>query len=137
MPRKVLSLLSSLLILALTAGAAEYSIRGTTDKDVAIYKPGEKMVFTLTVLDNGNPVAGRKLKWTRTGDDGKTEKGEGVADEKGLTVTTSMDKPGFVRIQASAFGDDGKELQGFIGGWGGNKNGNIFFDGGAIQGSGG
>ncbi|OGV36424.1 MAG: hypothetical protein A2X48_03460 [Lentisphaerae bacterium GWF2_49_21] len=130
MSRKALCLLSCLL-LALTAGAAEYSIRGTTDKDVAIYKPGEKMVFTLRVLDNGSPVAGKTVKWTRTGDDGKTEKGEGVVDEKGLTVTTSTDKPGFVRILAHAFGEDGKNLQGFVGGWGDNKNGNIFFDGGA------
>ena len=131
MSKRILSLLSCLLFITLAAGAAEYAVRGTTDKDVAIYKPGEKMVFTLSVLENGTPVAGKTLKWTRTGDDGKTEKGEGVVDEKGLQVTTSMDKPGFVRIQANAFGEDGKNLQGFVGGWGANKNGNIFFDGGA------
>ncbi|OGV59972.1 MAG: hypothetical protein A2X45_16700 [Lentisphaerae bacterium GWF2_50_93] len=130
MSKRILCLLSCLL-LTLTLSAAEYSIRGKTDKDVAIYKPGEKMVFTLLVLENETPVAGKTVKWTRTGDDGKTEKGEGVADEKGLTITTSTDKPGFVRIQASAFGEDGKNLQGFVGGWGANKNGNIFFDGGA------
>ncbi len=131
MSRRMWSLLSGLFLFALTASAAEYSIRGTTDKDVAIYKPGEKMVFTLKILDGETPVAGKTLKWTRTGDDGKTEKGEGVADEKGLQITTSIDKPGFVRILAYAFGEDGKNLQGFIGGWGANKNGNIFFDGGA------
>jgi len=111
--------------------AGEFSIRGTTDKQVAIYKPGEKMEFTLRVLDGETAVAGKTLKWTRTGDDGKSEKGEGVASEAGLKITTSLDAPGFVRIQAQAFGEDGKNLQGFVGGWGANKNGTIFFDGGA------
>lgn len=120
-----------LMVICLPAVAGEYAIRGTTDKDVAIYQPGEKMEFTLMVLEDDKPVAGKKVKWTRTGDDGKKESGEGVADENGLKVTTSMDKPGFVRLQAAAFGDDGKKLQGFIGGWQKEKTGDIFFDGGA------
>ncbi len=120
-----------LCLLPCLAWAADFSIRGTTDKPVAIYKAGEKMEFTLRVLDGEAAIAGTTVKWTRSGDDGKTDKGEGVATEAGLKITTSLDKPGFVRIQAHAFGPDGKNLQGFTGGWGGNKNGNIFFDGGA------
>ncbi len=120
-----------LMLASISAVAGEYAIRGTTDKDVAIYKPGEKMEFTFRVFDGETAIAGKTLEWTRTGDDGKTDKGKGVADEKGLKVTTSLDKPGFVRFQVSAFGDDGKKLQGFAGGWGSNKNGDIFFDGGA------
>lgn len=118
-------------LLPCTLLAGEFSVRGTTDKQVAIYKPGEKMEFSLRVFDGETSVAGKTLKWTRTGDDGKTEKGEGVASETGLKITTSLDKPGFVRILAQAYGEDGKNLQGFVGGWGANKNGNIFFDGGA------
>jgi len=120
-----------LCLLPFSLLAGEFAIHGATDKQVAIYKPGEKMEFTLRVLDGATAVAGKTLKWTRTGDDGKTEKGEGVAAETGLKISTSMDKPGFVRIQAQAFGEDGKKLQGFVGGWGANKNGDIFFDGGA------
>lgn len=124
-----LSLLT--VLAALAATAADYSIRGTTDKDVAIYKAGEKMEFTFRVFDGETPIAGKKLQWTRTGDDGKTEKGEAVAGCEGVVVTTSMDKPGFVRYEVKAFGEDGKNLQGYVGGWGANKSGNIFFDGGA------
>jgi len=119
-------LLSAPLILA-----GDYSIRGTTDKPVAIYQPGEKMEFTFRVFEAATPVAGTKLKWERTGDDGKREQGEGVADEQGLKVTTALDQPGFVRLQVHAFGPDGQSLQGYVGGWGTNKNGDIFFDGGA------
>lgn len=125
------SMFALLCLCSAVAFGGEYSIRGTTDKPVAIYKPGETMTFTLKVLDGDKPVSGMTLKWTRTGDDGKKETGEGKADENGLKVTTTLDKPGFVRIQASAIGEDGKKLQGFIGGWGANKTGDIFFDGGA------
>lgn len=131
MLRRMWSLSVCLLFVASTARAAEYSIRGTTDKQVAIYKPGEKMEFTFRVVDGEAAIAGKTLKWTRTGDDGKTEKGEGVVDENGLKVTTSTDKPGFVRFLVTACGDDGKPLQGYAGGWGDNKSGDIFFDGGA------
>jgi len=120
-----------LLLLSGAAGCAELSIRGTTDKEVAIYKPGERIEFTLRVLDGELPVAGKTLKWTRTGDDGKTDQGEGIANADGLKVTTALDRPGFVRLLVYAFAEDGKNLQGFIGGWAANKNGNIFFDGGA------
>lgn len=120
-----------LLLTTLALHAAEYSIHGTTDKEVAIYKPGESMEFTFRVLDGDTAIAGKMLKWTRTGDDGKTEKGEGVAGEDGLKVTTSMDSPGFVRILVHAFEEDGNNVEGFIGGWGANKHGKIFFDGGA------
>ncbi len=131
MVRTCQCLLAGLLLLTLAASAGEFSIRGTTDKPVAIYKPSEPIEFTLRVLDGENPVNGITLKWTRTGDDGKTATGEGKSDAAGLKVTTTLDKPGFVRLQASAYGEDGKKLQGFAGGWGANKQGDIFFDGGA------
>jgi len=131
MLKRTSALLPGLLLLAPAAPAAEYAIHGKTDKDVAIYKPGEKMEFTLRVLEDGKPVGGKKLAWTRTGDDGKTEHGEGVADESGLKVIASTDKPGFVRIQARAFDEAGRPLRGFVGGWGADKTGHIFFDGGA------
>ncbi len=79
MPTKPHLLACCLLLAGCPATSAELSLRGTTDKEVAIYKPGEKIEFTLRVLDGETPVAGTKLKWTRTGDDGRTDKGEGVA----------------------------------------------------------
>ncbi len=131
MSRRMWSIQLCLLLISCSVWSSEFSIHGVTDKQVAIYKPGEKMEFTLCVLDGATPVAGKKITWTRTGDDGKSDKGEGIATEAGLKITTSLDTPGFVRIQAQAFGEDGKRLQGFVGGWGAKKEGEIFFDGGA------
>lgn len=133
MLRRFLVLPLYLCFLICTLRAGESSIRGTTDKPVAIYKINEKMEFTLRVLDGEKSVAGKTLKWTRTGDDGHTEKGEGVTTDVGLKIITSLNKPGFVRIEAKAFGEDGKSLEGFVGGWGANKSGKIFFDGGACM----
>lgn len=111
--------------------AGEFSLRGRTDKEVAVYAPGEPMVFTFQVLEDGQPVAGKKLVWTRSGDDGLTESGEGVAGLEGLRVTTRLDQPGFVRIKVLAFNRDGSKVEGLVGGWGPPKTGQIFFEGGA------
>ena len=127
------------LVLLLTAAAAysgetpkpEYAIHGATDKAVAIYQPNEEMVFTFKVLEDGKPVAGKKIKWSRNGDDGVNESGEAVSTVEGVQVTTKTAKPGFVRLWVEAFGEDGKKLQGYRGGWEANKYGDIFFEGGA------
>ena len=50
-------------LLAAVLLAANYSFYGETDKNPLEYQPGEEMVFTLNVLENGKPVAGKKIKW--------------------------------------------------------------------------
>ena len=46
------------------APTPEYAIHGVTDKEVAIYQPGEAMTFTLRVLEDGKPVATVKANST-------------------------------------------------------------------------
>ncbi|SDU24469.1 Cephalosporin-C deacetylase [Verrucomicrobium sp. GAS474] len=122
-------LLSALLLFpSLALWAGELTLIGTTDKEQAFYDPGEKMVFTIRLADGAAPdaklVAGKKLKWTRTGDDAKTETGEMVSSEtEPLVITTSIDKPGFVRIEVAALDEGGKPLV--------NSKGSVRFDGGA------
>lgn len=114
------------LSFAVTAGwAGELTLSGKTDKEIALYQPGEPMVFQVQLLEDGKPVGDRRLRWTRTGDDGKTEKGETVASATApLVITTSTDQPGFVRVQVEAVDDAGKPLLG-------GKQIPIRFDGGA------
>ena len=92
-------------------GAAQFSITGTTDKNPVAYSPNETMEFTLT------PHGGEVIRWERTGDDGKVEKGEAKADAP-VVVKTSLDRPGFVRLVARLFDNSGKELARFDGGAG-------------------
>ncbi len=112
---------ASVLVFADNAGLRLWGSQG---KSCPLYKPEEKMTFKVKLLKGNSPVTGTLLKWTRTGDDGITETGQGTSSEKGLEITTSMDKPGFVRIYVTAYDKSGNVIKG--------KNGKpIFFDGGA------
>ncbi len=86
-------------------------IVGVTDKDPISYRAGEEMVFTLKAQ------GGSKVRWERTGDDGKAEKGEASAAAP-VVVRTSLDRPGFVRVVALLLDESGKTLARFDGGAG-------------------
>ena len=124
---------------ALCAGAAKSDkpwIKGVTDKSPIEYKAGEKMTFTLT-LEKANALPkGLDIVWTRTSDDGKKETGKAPADaSKPLVLTSTLDRPGFVRIYAIVSNPDGTP-------WSpsgetlkkdrsGGYPGGVYFDGGA------
>lgn len=115
------------LLLAAVSFGQDYSLFGKLDKKWPIFKAGEKMVFTVTLLDNGKPVAGKKMIWKRTGDDGITKKGKVISAKDGVKIAVSTDKPGFVRLYVTAYDDNGKRLTGMYR----KKQRQIFFDGGA------
>ena len=98
-----------------------------TDKDPLDYKVGEVMTFTLTVQEASALPPGTKVRWTRTGDDGNKQDGEADANSP-IIVKTSLDRPGFVRVYAEAYGADGKPIK--VANDKGQKT-NVFFDGGA------
>ncbi|MDF3131093.1 acetylxylan esterase [Kiritimatiellaeota bacterium B1221] len=111
--------------------ADDFFLAGRTDKDVAIYEPGEAITFQMQVLEDGQPVAGKKISWSLSFDGGKNKVGEEIAGEDGLTLVTEMDAPGFVRLEAKAFDEEGNPLQGTINEWGREKQGAVHFEGGA------
>jgi len=89
----------------------EAQLIGTTDKARAIdYEIGETMTFTLTLKKaKPFPKGAYFVKWTRTGDDGKTDSGkEELSAENPLVVKTSIDRPGFVRLLAEVVDANGK-----------------------------
>ena len=85
-------------------------IKGTTDKDPITYKPGEKMVFTLSFegVEGAVPEGEYFLDWKRSGDDGLVETGKLAVTGAPFTYETKIDKPGFVRIQAYVVDKAGK-----------------------------
>ncbi len=124
LPTPLIGILS-LALAGSMACAGEWTISGTTEKEVPLFQPGEAMVFKVQLMEDGKPAGGKKLRWTRTGDDGKTESGEAMAvSTEPLVITTATDKPGFVRIQVEALDEAGKPLVG-------NKQVPVRFDGGA------
>ena len=102
---------------------------GTTDKNPLSYAPGETMTFTITTeLGGQKPTLDYFLDWSRSGDDGKTEKGRAKVTGEPLIIKTSIDKPGFVRIIAKLVDKNGKTLY-TKGLW--NNQTAITFEGGA------
>ena len=93
------------------SGAMDFAwIKGTTDKDPITYKPGEKMVFTLSFegVEGAIPEGEYFLDWKRSGDDGLVDDGKIPVTGKPFIYETKIDKPGFVRIQANVVDKDGK-----------------------------
>ena len=78
------------------------------------YKTGEEMKFTFSANKlTKAPVEGKIfLKWKRSGDDGKVEQGRTeIPAGQAVTLVTSIDKPGFVRIEASLEDEAGHDLK--------------------------
>ena len=99
---------------ALAAGPFDKAVlHGETDKARAIdYAPGEEMTFTFTLQGAAAFGEGEYfVQWSRTGDDGKTDKGKVDAAKLPLVVKTKLDQPGFVRIQASLVDKKGTEYK--------------------------
>lgn len=97
---------------------------GETDKPAVSYAPGEKMVFAVRAMQDGQPVEGTRLSWVRSGDDGRSETGEAISSVQPLLITTSLTKPGFVRILVTALDEKGAPLLD-------DQKQSIVFDGGA------
>jgi uncharacterized GH25 family protein len=96
-----------------------------TDKEPVSYQPGEAMTFKVQLVEDGKPLAGKTLKWVRTGDDGQTVKGEAVSSEaQPVEIATATDKPGFVRLEISVYQADGTPLKD-------DKDKPVKFEGGA------
>ena len=111
MTAKLVVMAVSASALAAFGGALDFAwIKGTTDKDPITYKPGEKMVFTLSLEDvEGTIPAGEYfLSWKRSGDDGLVETGKVSVTGKPFVYATKLGKPGFVRLQAEVVDKAGK-----------------------------
>lgn len=108
--------LSTACILVLSAcliAAEDLTFSCTTDKPAIAYQPNERMVFSIQLLAAGKPVAGRRLAWTRRGDDQKKENGEAVSsDSAPLVIETACDRPGFVHVVVRVLAADGKPEKG-------------------------
>lgn len=121
----IVSWASALALVSVTLGET-LTFKGETDKNPLAYKVGEKMTFTVSLVDRdakNAPVKGRKLVWKFSGDDGASSKGEATSDEP-LVLSTSISKPGFVRLTVNVLDEKGKSLKGktekFDGGAGAN-----------------
>ena len=77
-------------------------LKGTTDKDPLTYRPGEEMTFTIMPMDLDGKVPDGEyfLAWRRSDDYGNFVDGKVPFDGKPFIYKTTLDKPGFVRLEA-------------------------------------
>ena len=120
-------------------------LKGVTDKDPVSYSAGEKITFTLTPmgLDGEIPSGEYFLDWKRTDDFGATENGRVPLSKEPFIYKTSLDRPGFVRLEAYVVDKAGKRYaKKYLGDTSTpegrramnefeRKKHNVFFDGGA------
>ena len=87
-------------------------IKGTTDKDPLTYRAGEEIAITLTPMDiDGEVPAGEyALELTRSDDYGNFKTWTEPFTGAPHVYRTSLDKPGFVRLEAYVLGPDGKRV---------------------------
>lgn len=100
---------TAVLPLALCCGAADWDgayIAGDTAEGKLFYAAGETMTFRLRVGGIAAlPEGDWQLKWRRTGDDGAVASGTApVSLSAPCEITTSLNRPGFVRLEASVVG---------------------------------
>ena len=85
-------------------------LKGTTDKDPLSYAPGEEIVFTVEPvgIEGELPEGEYTLEWTRSDDFGARETGRIPFAPTSFVYRTSLDRPGFVRLEAYVLGPDGQ-----------------------------
>lgn len=75
-------------------------VTGTANRKDAVYRPGEEMMFSFQILNDGKPESG-KLRIIRASDDGRKETFEReVKAEAPCVVRASLNQPGFVMVKA-------------------------------------
>ena len=88
-------------------------LKGVTDKDPVSYRAGEKITLAVMpmALDGEIPSGEYFLDWKRTDDFGATENGRVPLSKEPFIYTTSLDRPGFVRLEAYVVDKNGKRYQ--------------------------
>lgn len=106
----------STILAAKKAKADEaYKIKVLADHKDGLYKSGEKINFSISFYKGDKAVAEKKLSYTITRGGNSNIKGVLTSKKSPLTVSTSLDKPGFVLCYVYYKAENGK----YIRAWGG------------------
>jgi len=91
-----------LISVGVAAAQANSWIKAETDRPGAIYKPGEKVVFRVSLAPNA-PVNATELSWTLTLD-GAKRLAQGIVSLKSgpVTVEGTLDRPGVLQFKATS-----------------------------------
>ena len=103
--------LASVLAVSALSAQASVCLVGKTDKAPLSYKCGEKIVFSLKLVNGRELPEGSRMRWRLSSDAGEHRDGnESLPIDEPFKVETTMEKPGFVRLEAVVIGEDGKDV---------------------------
>ena len=92
--------------------APKYFI-GSTDKDALSYNVGDEIVFNVTLVEEGKTLSVPNFKYTRRGDDGRTDEGIAPGTSGIFEYRTSIDRAGYVHLIVTACDENGVPLKGY------------------------
>lgn len=85
-----------------------------SNKPAMSYQCGETMTIQIIPKKNCQEIECQRIKWSLQGDDGKSSEGFGSAEPgKPLILETTIDRPGFVKINCVAVDEEGNEIADF------------------------
>jgi len=109
---KVAVLIHGLLAITSATAFAGYSVDVRLDKSDGYYKVGDEAVCTATLMNDGKPAVGEKLRCTVKRERDILRQDEFLCDGKAVTIKASMDRPGWLFFGFEIIGPDGNPLQG-------------------------
>lgn len=101
-----------LLLVSSSAAFAGYSVEVSLDKPDGFYTLGEETVCTATLMKDGQPAEGERLRCTVKRERAILRRDEFLCDGKPVEVSASMDRPGWLFFGFEIIGPDGEPLQG-------------------------
>ncbi|MDX9868974.1 MAG: hypothetical protein RBT78_13740, partial [Kiritimatiellia bacterium] len=91
---------AALTVVAQTVFGGVVWLDWSTDREPVSYSVGETVTFRVRLVEDGKPLAGKILKWARSGDDQAAERGEALtAGDGSAEIRTPIRAPGFVRME--------------------------------------
>ena len=105
----------NLLIMAavfciLNVSAETLQFECSANRKDAIYKAGEKIIFTVKMTEDGKPAAGKFIKYRLFHDNNTVKDGQVAAGDE-LKIETSSDKAGWIYVKVWAAGADKKFIR--------------------------
>lgn len=109
---KTTLLIPVFLFISSAAASAGYSADVHLDKSDGFYKVGEETLCTFSLMRDGRPVVGEKVRCTVKRERETLRQDEFLSDGKAVKIRASMDRPGWLFFGFEIIGPDGKPLQG-------------------------